>query len=118
MNELKKEKKSEGVRAVRAVLNALGERIQEGDATDLAGSLPMEIDYYVLNAEHGQRFGFDEFIDRVMEIDNSERPDAVYHAKVVMKIVDQAVPRGEMEDIHNGLPSEFDQLFELTGLDT
>lgn len=48
----------EAVRAIRATLMTLGERIQEGEAKDLAGPLPMEIDYYLTGAvtEHGQRF--------------------------------------------------------------
>lgn len=117
MNELQIGTRAKGVRAVRATLTALGERLQEGDATDLAGALPMEIDFYVLNAEHGQSFGFDDFVDRVMEIDNVDRPDAVYRAKVVMKIVGEAVPQGEIEDIMQGLPDEFDQLFELVELE-
>lgn len=117
MDELQIGNRAKGVRAVRATLTALGERLQEGDATDLASSLPMEIDFYVLNAEHGQSFGFDEFIDRVMEIDNTERPDAVYRAKLVMKTLGEAVPRGEIEDIMQGLPEEFDQLFELVEME-
>ena len=46
----------EAVRATRAVLQTLGERLQAGQATDLAGPLPMEIDYYLESADHGQRF--------------------------------------------------------------
>jgi len=45
------------VRTTQAVLTTLGERIQEGEATDLASPLPMEIDRYLTEAEHGQRFG-------------------------------------------------------------
>ncbi|PSQ50930.1 hypothetical protein BRD15_00465 [Halobacteriales archaeon SW_6_65_15] len=72
----------EAVRATRAVLETLGERLQEGEASDLAGPLPMEIDYYLESADHGQRFDYDEFISRVAERENmnpeddDDRPEA------------------------------------------
>ena len=44
--------------AVRATLMALGQRIPEWNAEDLAASLPIEIKWYLTEAvhEHGQRF--------------------------------------------------------------
>ncbi|PSP83321.1 hypothetical protein BRC83_07395 [Halobacteriales archaeon QS_1_68_17] len=59
----------EAVRAIRATLTTLGERIQEGEADDLAGPLPGEIGFYLIGAvgEHGQRFDWREFVDRVWE---------------------------------------------------
>jgi len=58
----------EAVRATRAVLTTIRERIQEGEATDLASPLPMEIDYYLVDASHGERFGYDEFVSRVADL--------------------------------------------------
>ncbi len=60
-------KQGQAVRAIRATLTTLGERLQEGEAKDLAGPLPMEIDWYLLQADSGQRFHFDEFVSRVAE---------------------------------------------------
>ncbi|MFB6158362.1 MAG: DUF2267 domain-containing protein [Candidatus Nanohalobium sp.] len=112
MNELELGKRAEGVRAIRATLTPLSERLQEGEATDLAGSLPMEIDYYVLSAEHGQKFGFNEFIDRAAEIENCDRSDALWHVKNIFKVLADAVPQGEIEDIQGSLPEEYSPLFE------
>jgi uncharacterized protein (DUF2267 family) len=111
----------EAVRAIRATLTTLGERIQEGEADDLASSLPMEIDFYLTGAvaEHGQRFDWDEFVDRVQEREGTTDPDdrgeAVYHARVIVDVLADVVPGGEMEQVRDQLPSDdgWDTLFEL-----
>lgn len=101
------------VRAARATLSTLGERITEGEANDLASPLPMEIDRFLREAESGQRFDFDEFVDRVAEREEVERSDAVYHAKVVLALVGEVTPGNEMNQVRGQLPEEFDPLFEL-----
>ena len=113
----------EAVRATRAVLTTLGERLQDGEATDLAGPLPMEIDYYLESAESGQRFDFDEFVSRVAERErmdpdsDDDRPDAVFHAQAVVSLVADIVPESEVEQVREQLPDDEDwgQLFELVG---
>lgn len=107
------------VRTTRAVLVTLGERIQAGEAGDLAAPLPMEIDRYLLEAESGQRFDWDEFVRRVWEregmSDPDDRADAAYHARVVMDVVSETVPPSEMQQVRNGLPADedWDELFEV-----
>lgn len=109
----------ETLRAIRAVLTTLGERLQAGVASDLAGSLPMEIDRYLLEADSGQQFDWDEFVDRIWEreemTDPNDRADAVYHARVVLAILDEAVPSNEVRQLRNQLPDDEDwnNLFEL-----
>ncbi|AXR82632.1 DUF2267 domain-containing protein [Natrarchaeobaculum sulfurireducens] len=100
------------VRASRAVLTTLGERLHEGEATDLASPLPMEIDRYLIEAEHGQRFDYQEFVDRVAEREGVDRSDANYHAQQVLAIVGEVVPPGNLEKAKNQLPEDFDPLFE------
>lgn len=111
----------ESVRAIRATLTTLGERIQEGEARDLAASLPMEIDYYLTGAvrEHGERFDWSEFVARVHEREGTGNPDdhaeAAYHARVVMAVVAEAVAPTEFEQVRGQLPSDdgWDSLFEV-----
>jgi uncharacterized protein (DUF2267 family) len=111
----------ESVRAIRATLTTLGERLQEGEATDLASSLPMEVDFYLTGAvrEHGQRFDWQEFLDRVREregMPNREQgSEAAYHARVIVSIVDEVVAPAEMRQIRDQLPADegWEQLFEL-----
>lgn len=42
-------------------------------------------------------------------------PQAVYHAKCVMAVLHQAVSPGEMKQVRDQLPAEYDDLFELVG---
>lgn len=122
-NRLELASTGETLRAIRATLTTLGERIQEGEAKDLAGTLPMEIDRYLLEADSGQRFDWDEFLDRVWEreemSDPDDRADAAYHARVILDLVNEAVPPGEMEQVRDGLPADGDwnELFELIDQD-
>lgn len=103
----------EAVRSIRAVLTTLGERLQEGEVTDLASNLPMEIDYYLLTADPGQRFGYAEFIDRVAERADVEGADAAYQAQAITALLAEVSPGGEIQDVRNGLPDEFEDLFEF-----
>ena len=103
----------EAVRATRAVLSTLGERIQEGEATDLAAPLPTEIDYYVVSVDHGQRFDYEAFVDRVADRAEVEETDAAFYAQAVVALLAETVPGGEVDDLEASLPDEFADLFEL-----
>lgn len=110
----------ETVRAIRATLMTLGRRIPEGQAEDLAGSLPMEIRWYVTGApeEHGERFDWREFVQRVSEITGEEPPDAAYQAQVVVDLVASQVPESDFWQLRDSLPESEDdgdwgELFEL-----
>lgn len=98
---------------IHAVLETLGERLQEGEAEDLAGPLPVEIDRFLIDAESGQQFDWDEFVDRVAEREDADRADAAFHTQAVMAMLDEAVPEGAMEDVRANLPPEYGDLFEL-----
>ena len=101
------------VRATRAVLTTLGERLHEGEATDLASPLPMEIDRYLTEAEHGQRFDYGEFLDRIAdrEGESVDRSDANYHAQQVLTVVADVVPPGNVKKVRDGLPEDYEKLF-------
>lgn len=103
----------EAVRATRAVLSTLGQRIMAGEADDLSASLPMEIDYFARHVDHGERFDLDEFLDRVAEIARVDRSDAFYYSQVIVALVAEVVSGGEIEQVRGQLPEEFDRLFEL-----
>ena len=110
----------EAVRTTRATLLTLGERLPEGQAADLAASLPMEVKWYMTGAvhEHGQRFDWGEFLDRVSEIENADPTDAAYHARVVVDLVREQVPESDFQQLRNSLPESEDdgnwgKLFEV-----
>jgi uncharacterized protein (DUF2267 family) len=110
----------ESVRAIRATLMTLGQRIPEGNAEDLAASLPMEIKWYPTGAvqEHGQRFDWAEFVTRVSEIEGVERAEAAYHAQVIVDLVGTLVPESDLRQLRDQLPESEDdenwrKLFEI-----
>ena len=105
----------QAVRETRAVLSTLGERLPEGEATDLASPLPMEIDRYLITADHGQRFDYQEFLDRVSERSGPsvDRADANYHSQQVMAVVSEVAPPGNLTKAQNALPDDYDPLFEM-----
>jgi uncharacterized protein (DUF2267 family) len=107
----------ETVRAIRATLSTLGERIPAGNAEDLAASLPMEISWYLTGAvrEHGQRFDWQEFVTRVSERGAADRPEAAHRARVVLDVVHSVVPESDFRQLRDALPGDEDwpKLFEL-----
>jgi len=98
----------EAVRAIRATLTTLGRRLPEGNAEDLAASLPMEIKWYLTGAvdEHGQRFDWQEFLSRVSEVEQADPTDAAYHARIVVDLVRQAVPESDFRQLRDQLPED------------
>ncbi|EMA65862.1 DUF2267 domain-containing protein [Halorubrum kocurii] len=110
----------ETVRAIRATLMTLGQRIPEGNAADLAASLPLEIKWYLTGAvhDHGQRFDWQEFVERVSEIEHADPADAAYHARVIMDVVRSQVPESDFHQLRDMLPESEDSenwgsLFEV-----
>ncbi|WP_144922050.1 DUF2267 domain-containing protein [Halorubrum salsamenti] len=110
----------ETVRAIRATLMTLGQRIPEGNAEDLAASLPLEIKWYLTGAvhNHGQRFDWQEFVERVSEIEHADPADAAYHARVIMDVVESQVPESDFSQLRDMLPESQDaenwgSLFEV-----
>ncbi|MFB6196496.1 MAG: DUF2267 domain-containing protein [Haloplanus sp.] len=110
----------ETVRAIRATLLTLGQRIPEGNAEDLAASLPLEIKWYPTGAvqEHGQHFDWSEFVSRVSDIEGTDPADAAYHARVIIDLVRTVVPTSDFHQLRDQLPESEDdgdwgQLFEV-----
>lgn len=110
----------ETVRAIRATLMTLGQRIPEGNAEDLAASLPLEIKWYMTGAvkEHGQHFDWSTFVERVSQIEGVERPEAAYHARIIIDLVSEVVPDSDFEELRDMLPESQEKenwrkLFEI-----
>jgi len=101
----------EAVTASRAALSVLAQRLTAGQRTDLAAQLPEEIGSYLAVEGESERFDLDAYYQRVSEQEGVDLPDAVHHAQAVMAVVQDAVTRGEMEDVLSQLPEEFAPLF-------
>lgn len=109
--------------ASRATLQTLGERIQEGEATNLAAQLPDELGRFLEeHADTTESFDFGEFVERVAErdenlgdggIDDDDRSAAALHARAVVDVLDEAVTEGQIADVRDQLPDDYGDLFEL-----
>lgn len=107
--------RGEAIRATRATLTTLGERLQPGEASDLAAPLPMEIDYFLHEADSGQIFDYQEFVQRVAERENADPADANFHAQAIVDVASETVQESELQDVIGQLPGDYDDLFELVG---
>lgn len=104
--------RGEAERAVRSTLETLGERLPEGLTDNLAAQLPHEVGEHLRRTEMlgglgtGERFSRDEFVNRVAERSGADRPQAVYQARVVFELLDEATTGGLMDRVREALPDD------------
>ena len=95
----------EAVRATRATLTTLGERLIDGQAHHLAAQLPEELARWL--EDRGQEsFDFDEFVERAAQRAHVEPPEATYHARVVLEVLGEAVSPGSFEKLRSSVPED------------
>lgn len=107
--------REDALTVTRTTLEILGERLEAGEATNLGAQLPEEIGRPLDEHSAAEQFSWDEFIDHLLDRGDydpqDDRGTAVHHARVVMAVVDEAVSEGEMNDVRDQLPAEYDELF-------
>ncbi len=101
----------EAVAAIRATLETLGEHLFGGEADNVAAQLPHEIGIYMLQAVPTEGFTLDEFFRRVSSREGVDLPVAIYHARVVIEVLEEAVSPGLMDKVKDQFPPEYNQLF-------
>ena len=106
--------KGDAERIIRATLETLAERLDAGFADHLSAQLPQEIGRHLLSDVSFQRLSLDDFFRRVCarEGSSADLPDAVFHARCVMEVLQTAVTQGLVEKLHDVLPAEFEPLLE------
>lgn len=102
----------EAVRAIQATFQTLARRLHGNEAQDLAAQLPQALGAFLQHGEPSEAFGLEAFYERVQEIEGIDFPDAVFHARVVMQVLNEAVSQGQMDDVRAQLPPEYEELFE------
>lgn len=99
-------------RVTRSVLETIGDRIPDGLAENLAAQLPHEVGEHLRRTTEpdkhgmGERFDRDEFIERVVDRSGLDRPQAVYAARVVCEVMDEAVQGAVLTKVLDSLPQE------------
>lgn len=107
----------EGVMTITdATVRTLGERITDGEASDLAQNLPEQLEETLTDVNPGEAdpFSLEEFIERVSDRAEVDESDVVVHSRAVATALAVAV-KTELEIVREQLPSEFDVIFEPGG---
>ncbi len=94
-------------RAIAATLATLAERLDPGEARDLADEVPPELAPWLATNTPAARFGVDEFIRRVAEREGVDAATAERDARAVFTALGSAVSPGELADAAAQLPNEF-----------
>ena len=102
----------EAVKATRATLEVLAQRLFSEEKNHLASQLPGEIAYYLEQVKENSKFDLDAFFQKVSEKEGEDLPVAVHHARSVMSVVKDAVTPGQWENLIEELPEEFAPLFD------
>ncbi|MFY1576995.1 DUF2267 domain-containing protein [Verrucosispora sp. WMMD703] len=95
----------------RATLTTLAERIDGGEARDLAGHLPEGLRAYAFGPhEDAERFGLDVFVQRVGGRADVDPDLATAGIRAVLDTIREAVEAGQYDDVIAFLPAEFWQV--------
>ena len=103
----------EAMRATRATLETLAERLGPDEARHLADQLPHEIQLFLSDAgtPMPERFSPDEFLLRVCAREGIALPESTQHARAVIDVLTEALsPRGT-GDVLARLPDDYRRLF-------
>jgi uncharacterized protein (DUF2267 family) len=103
----------EAMRATRATLETLAERLGPDDARHLAAQLPHEIQLFLADAglPMPERFSSDEFLLRVCAREGIDLTESTQHARAVIDVLTTAVSRGAPIDVLTRLPDDYRRLF-------
>ena len=99
-------------RAIRSVLETIGERIPDGLSDNLSAQLPHEIGEHLRRTDQvgkngtGEHFDRDTFLTRVSDKSGLDRPQAVYAARVVCEVMDEATQGAVMGKVLQALPPD------------
>ncbi|MEA2364495.1 MAG: hypothetical protein QOI32_7 [Thermoleophilaceae bacterium] len=93
--------------ATRAVLETLAERIDAGEARDLAERLPPELAPFIGTIEPAHGFDADEFIRRVAEREGIDTETAERHVTAVFAALARAVGPDEYDDLVAELSKDY-----------
>jgi len=105
--------KEESTTMTRAVLETLGERLDRKVCNGVASQLPNELkDYFLVRSNTTDQYGLAEFYNRVGARADLKYQEAVTYTRQVLTVLRQAIPQGEIQDILEDLPSEYQALFK------
>jgi uncharacterized protein (DUF2267 family) len=103
--------REEARRAARTTLEVLGERIEAGEAGDLASQLPDELAEPLWRSKGtGESFTASAFVERVADREGIAPNDADKRIRAVFATLQDAVTGGELEHLLTQLPTDYLEL--------
>lgn len=98
-------------KAIESVLEVLGQRITIGQAEDVAAALPPELRPYLRQTPGADPFNLSEFLIRVSEKEGVAVTTAEHHARAVLSVLADWIPRAELRDTLKQIPNDMRNLF-------
>jgi uncharacterized protein (DUF2267 family) len=105
------ESQEDATKVTRAALETMSERLPRTHREHLAAQLPDELKQYLPRRPHMEYFLLEEFYRRVASRSDTSYQNGVRYAMAVVKVLQEAVAQGELEDILSGFPDEYHELF-------
>ncbi|MCU0551743.1 MAG: DUF2267 domain-containing protein [Leptolyngbya sp. Prado105] len=107
------ESREDAIKATKAVLETMRERLLGDEASNLAAQLPKELGDCLRGREGqmGDNFKIEEFYTRISQREGVDIEAAATHAGVVFSVLSQAVSAGEWADVRIGFAKDYDELF-------
>jgi uncharacterized protein (DUF2267 family) len=105
--------REEAITLTKAVLETLGERLDRKVRNGVAAQLPNALkDFLLARSDQTDLYDLPEFYNRVGARSDLKYQDATERTRQVFSVLHHALPSGEIEDILEDLPSEYQTLFE------
>ncbi|MBE9012497.1 DUF2267 domain-containing protein [Pseudanabaenaceae cyanobacterium LEGE 13415] len=101
------------IKATKAVLETMRERLLGDEASNLAAQLPAELGDCLRGREGqmGDNFKIEEFYTRISNRAGVDVEMAASYARTVMSVLSQAVSPGEFADVRVNFAKDYDELF-------
>jgi uncharacterized protein (DUF2267 family) len=103
--------KAEAVRAVEALVETLGERLQKTERDNLADQLPGELKEHLFKRPQTAPFGLEEFYTRMAARTGLRFAAAVQRSRCAAVALQKSASQGELDDVRAQLRPEYDELF-------
>jgi uncharacterized protein (DUF2267 family) len=113
--------RQEAADTTRATLEALAERLSDGEAEQLARQLPDGLAEYARpprsprKKHHAERSGLDDFLHKVREHTGLTDEETRRGVAAVLSTLREAVDPGEFDDVMSQLPAGFSELVAARG---
>jgi uncharacterized protein (DUF2267 family) len=102
----------QALKATRATLETLAQRLGPDGSRHLAAQLPEGIAQYLGDREvAAENFSSKEFLERVSAREGVGPPDSVTHTRAVLATLQHALSAGEIRKVLERLPTDYARLF-------